>query len=90
MPIVQAGHQFTAEDLERTAGALATNLRNALAQANQYRVQLESWPDADLVTLGLTQEQVNAQKGFYVGDLPELYDAFANSVWVKQLLGTGV
>jgi hypothetical protein len=90
MPIVQAGQQFTADDLERTAGTLATMLRNALQQADAYRVQLESWPDADLVTLGLTQEQTNAQKGFYVGDLPALVNAFKGSIWVKQLLGTGV
>jgi hypothetical protein len=90
MAIVQAGKQFTADDLERTAGQLATNLRNAIAQADAYRLQLESWPDADLITLGLTQEQANAQKGFYVGDLPALSNLFAGSVWVKQLLGTGV
>ena len=90
MPIVQAGHQFTADDLERTAGTLATNLRKALQDASNFRVQLESWPDADLVTLGLAQEQINAQKGFFVGDLPALVDGFTASTWVKQLLGVGV
>lgn len=90
MAIVQAGRQFTAEDLETTAGNLATVLRNAIEQADNYRVQLESWPDPDLVELGLTPEQVNAQKGFFVGDLPAIRDQFENSTWVKQLLGTGV
>ena len=90
MAIVQGGKQFTSNDLLFTAGQLATTLRNAIQQANAYKIQLESWPDADLLTLGLTQEQINAQKGFYVGDLTDIYDAFANSTWVKQLLGTGL
>lgn len=90
MAIVQAGRQFTSDDLLTTAGNIATVLRNAIQQANDYRVQLESWPDGDLLELGLSQEQVNAQKGFYVGDLPAIRDQFANSTWVKQLLGTGV
>jgi hypothetical protein len=90
MAIVQAGKQFTADDIQRTAGNLAAALRDTLQKGNEFRIQLESWPDADLVTLGLTQEEVNAIKGFYVGDLPGLYTAFAASVWVKQLLGTGV
>ena len=90
MAIIQGGKQFTKDDLLRTAGQLATQLRNAIQQANDYKIQLESWPDADLVELGLMQDQINAQKGFYVGDLPAIYDRFAASVWVKQLLGTGL
>jgi hypothetical protein len=90
MPIVQAGKQFTADDLSRTAGELASQLRDLLQDGNDFRIQLESFPDADLITLGLTQEQINAIKGFFVGDLPTLYNAFAASTWVKQLLGLGV
>ena len=90
MAIVQAGKQFTADDLEQTAGQLATQVRNAVQDADNLRVQLESWPDADLVLLGLTQEQANAMKGFYVGDLPAIKSAVANSQWIKQLLGLGV
>lgn len=90
MPIVQAGRQFDEEELKRTAGMLATNLRNALNQADDFRMQLASWPDADLITLGLDQPQINALKGFYVGDLPPIYTAFVNSAWVKQLLGLGI
>ena len=89
MAIVQGGKQFTKEDLLRTAGQLATQLRNAIQQANDYKIQLESWPDTDLIELGLAQDQVNAQKGFYSGDLPAITDRFTASVWVKQLLGTG-
>lgn len=90
MPIVQAGKQFTADQLQMTAGDLASLLRDTLARGNAFRVQLETWPDADLVTLGLQQEEINAIKGFFIGDLPALYTAFSGSVWVKQLLGTGV
>lgn len=89
MAIVQGGKQFTADDLKFTAGQVATVMRNAIQSAWAYRLQLESWPDPDLVELGLTQDQINAQKGFYLGDMTDIYDKFINSAWVKQLLGTG-
>ena len=90
MPIVQAGKQFTAADIKDAAGKLATWLQNSLTDSSEFHVQLESWPDADLVELGLTQEEINAIKGFFVGDLPAMTTAFQNSAWVKQLLGTSV
>jgi hypothetical protein len=90
MAIVQAGKQFTKEDLQRTAGDLASMIRDHIQSGMDFKIQLESWPDPDLVILGLTQEQVNAIKGFYIGDLPGLQNLLAQSVWIKQLVGTGV
>jgi hypothetical protein len=90
MPIVQAGKQFTADQLQQTAGDLAALTRDSLQRSNDLRIQLETWPDADLIVLGLTQEEVNAIKGYFVGDVPGLSAAFAGSTWVKQLLGLGV
>lgn len=90
MAIVMAGRQFTADELQRAAGDLAVQLRDVLARGDGLRVQLGSWPDADLVLLGLTQEEINAIKGFYVGDLPAIAAAMQGSLWVKQLLGTGI
>lgn len=90
MPIVQAGKQFTAEDLRATAGNLASMLRGVVQDGGDFRTQLESWTDADLVALGLTTEEVNAIKGFFVGDLPAIAAQLQASQWIKQLLGTGV
>ena len=90
MVMVQAGKQFTDQDLQQTAGMVASMLRDTLARADAFRVQLESWPDADLIALGLTQDEINAIKGFYVGDMPAMLATFKASTWVKQLLGTGV
>lgn len=90
MPIVMAGKQVTADQIQQTAGDLASLLRDAVQRGNNLRVQLESWPDADLITLGLTQEEINAIKGFFVGDLPAISNLLAASTWIKQLLGTGV
>jgi len=90
MAITQAGLQFTADGLQSTAGMVATALRDAVARGSQLRVQLESWPDSDLIELGLSQEETNAIKGFFVGDLPALAALLQSSVWIKQLLGTGV
>ena len=90
MAIVQAGRQFTADDLRRTAGDLASVLTNTVEDGQAFAVQLQTWPDNDLITLGLTQEQCNAIKGFFVGDLPAIAQLLKDSVWIKQLLGTGV
>lgn len=90
MPIVQAGKQFTADSIQQTAGELASMIRDGVLRGDQFRVQLESWPDPDLVTMGLTQEEINAIKGFFVGDLPALRDLLQASTWIKQLLGTGI
>jgi hypothetical protein len=90
MAIVQAGRQFTAADLKLTAGDLAALLTDTVERAQGFRVQLESWPDADLVELGLSQQEINAIKGFYVGDIPAIAGQLQASTWIKQLLGTGV
>lgn len=90
MAIVQAGKQFTAADLQGTAGNLAAMLIGVVQDGNNLRTQLESWPDADLIALGLDQAEVNAIKGFYVGDLPGISNLLSASAWIKQLVGTGV
>jgi hypothetical protein len=90
MAIVQAGKQFTKEDLQQTAGNLASMIRDHVQSAGDFARQLESWPDPDLIALGLSQEQINAIKGFYIGDLPALQADLLNSQWIKQLVGLGV
>lgn len=90
MPIVQGGLQFTADQLQQQAGALAAQIRDAVQRGMNFKVQLETWPDADLITLGLTQEEINAIKGFFVGDLPAIATTLQGSTWIKQLLGLGM
>jgi hypothetical protein len=88
--IVQAGKQFTAADLKTSAGHVATMITQFVEDGIGLKSQLESWPDGDLLDLGLSQEEINALKGFYVGDLPAIANLLTASVWIKQLLGTGV
>jgi hypothetical protein len=90
MPIIQAGKQFTKDDLLRTAGDLASMIRDHVQSGGDFAIQLQTWTDADLLALGLAQEQVDAIKGFYVGDLPALQASLAASTWLKQLVGLGV
>ena len=90
MPIVMAGKTFTSAEIKVTAGNLAMLLRDTAQDANDFRIQLESWPDSDLLELGLKQAEIDAIKGFYVGDLPAITAALTGSTWIKQLLGTGV
>ena len=90
MPIVQAGKQFSAADVKQTAGNLAAFIRDHIQSGGDFKLQLESWPDADLVELGLSQDEINVIKGFFIGDLPQFQQALANSTWIKRLIGTGV
>lgn len=97
MAIIQAGKQFTPGQLQEIAGNIAAFLRDHATDGMQLKAQLETWADADLIAMPpgpdghtLNQAEINAIKGFYVGDLPAIYDLLKNSTWIKQLLGTGV
>jgi hypothetical protein len=90
MAIVQAGKQFTAADLKNSAGHVASMLTTFVEDALGLKAQLESWPDPDLIELGLSQPEINAIKGFYVGDMPAIAAQLQASTWIKQLLGTGI
>lgn len=90
MAIVQAGKTFTAEELKQTAGNLASMIRDHAQDGLNFKSQLESWPDADLIALGLAQDEINAIKGFFIADLPPIADLIRASTWIKQLIGTGV
>jgi len=90
MAIVQAGKTFTAKDLQTTAGNLAAMLADVTQSGLDLKRQLEGWPDADLVTLGLEQAQIDAIKGFYIGDLPAISTQLNASVWLRSLVGLGV
>jgi hypothetical protein len=88
--IVQAGKQFSNLQLKDTAGAVATAIRDSVQNGMDLKLQLESWPDPDLIELGLTQPEIDAMKGFFVGDLPAIATQLQASTWIKQLLGLGV
>lgn len=90
MPLVQAGKTFTALDLQTTAGHIASLIRDHVQSGMDLKTQLESWTDADLIELGLAQNQIDAIKGFYIGDLPTMATQLAASAWIKQLIGLGV
>jgi hypothetical protein len=90
MPITQAGKQFTAADVKATAGNLAALLLGVTQDGGDFSTQLQSWTAEDLITLGLSQDEINAIKGFYVGDLPAIAAALQGSTWIKQLVGLGV
>lgn len=90
MPIVQAGKTFTAEELQATAGNLASMIRDHVQSGMDLNGQLQTWTDADLGTLGLAQEEIDAIKGFFVGDLPAIANLLNASTWIRKLIGLGV
>lgn len=90
MAIVMAGKVFDKDDVKEAAGNIAAHLVNFAQQGTNFSTQLQTMQDADLITLGLTQSEVDAIKGFFVGDLPTITTALQNSIWIKKLLGIGV
>lgn len=90
MALVQAGKQFNKDSIKAAAGSIATQMRDILHSATEFKKFLDASPDADLVTLGLTQEEVNAIKGFYIGEASGLKTSFDGFIWIKQLLGLRV
>lgn len=94
MAIVQAGKQFTAPDVKVLAGNVVSHVRDFLQQGEQFRLQLTTFGDADLVALGLSQPEIDAIKGFFTGagagDLVDLRNRFLASAWAPKLLGLGV
>jgi hypothetical protein len=90
MPITQAGKQFTKEDLQEMAGNIAAMITDHVQSAMDLKAQLETWTDGDLLALGLSQAQVNAIKGFYIGDIPAIAAPLQASTWIRQLIGLGV
>lgn len=90
MAIVMGGKQFTADDLQLQAGDLATLMRDAVERSANLAAQLATWPDPDLLELGLQQDEINAIKGWFLGDVPTIEAALTGSTWIKQLLGTGI
>lgn len=90
MAIIQAGKQFTAADIKMTAGNLASMMTDHVQSGTDFATQLQTMPDGDLVTLGLTPEEVAAIKGFYVSELPAVRTALQNSFFLRSLIGMGV
>ena len=90
MPIIMAGKTFTAADIKQTAGSLASMMADHIQSGTDFATQLQTWPDADLIELGLTQEEVTALKGFYISELPAVKAALVASFYLRTLIGTGV
>ena len=90
MPIVMAGKVFTAADVKQTAGTIASMLSDHIQSGTDFASQIHSWSDADLVALGLTQEEAAAIRGFYVGELPAVKTALQASFYLRTLIGLGV
>jgi hypothetical protein len=90
MAIIQAGKQFTKDDLKLTAGNLASMIVDHVQSATDFGGQLSSFANADLITLGLTQAEIDTMKGFYTGELPPIADLIRNSFHLRSLIGLGV
>ena len=90
MPIVQAGKQFTAETVLQTSGNLAAMLVDTVQSGSDFGGQMNTMADADLVALGLSQEQIAAIKGFYVSELAPIAALIRDSFFLRSLIGLGV
>ena len=84
MAICKAGKQFTADELQETAGKHRQSFCRWIfcLQGDQFPRPARRCRDAHLITLGLAQEEINAIKVLLRGDLPPLKTQFALSTWV--------
>jgi hypothetical protein len=89
MAIVQAGKQFTKDDITLMAGNLASMIVDHVQTGMDFGNQLASMTDADLVALGLTQDQVTAIKGFFPGELTPIANLIRDSFFLRSLIGLG-
>jgi hypothetical protein len=90
MALVQAGKTFTGADVKRTAGDLAAMLSDTIQSGTDFAQQISTWEDADLIALGLTQEEAAAIRGFFVSELPAVKTALQASFFLRSLVGMGV
>lgn len=90
MALVQAGKTFTGADVKQTAGNLASMLSDTIQSGTDFATQIASWEDADLIALGLTQEEAGAIRGFFVSELPAVKTALQASFFLRSLVGMGV
>ena len=88
--IVQAGKQFTAATILETSGNLASFLVDTVQNGTDFGSQMNTMADADLVELGLSQEQIAAIKGFYVSELAPIAALIRDSFFLRSLIGLGV
>lgn len=87
---IQPGVQYTVAELKAAAGSTARLLRDYLQRSEYLRAYFAAQPDADLISLGLTQAEVDVLKGAYIGDLPAVKTLFDGKLFVPRLYGLGV
>lgn len=87
---VQPGLPYTVLELKYTAGTIAKDLRSALQRAATLRAYMLAQPDADLITFGLTQAEIDAIKGAYISEINGLKTTFDAFSWTPRLWGVTV
>lgn len=96
MPV---GATYTKDEINNTAGQIARQVFAAFESVEQFKVFLDTKPDADLIALSFTQAEVTLLKSA-IGDLEQLSNIFLGQVnlasvkdfttFAKQLIGTGL
>ena len=85
-----AGLNPTAADVQYAAGQISQNLKKYYQDAVSLNDFLLRTPDADLVTLGISREDVTILKNAFADLAYQKATAFDSSTAVKQLWGLGI
>ncbi len=88
--MLMAGKQVLVSDIQDSAGRIALSLKLAFQEAVDVNAFLIAHTDAELVALGLSQEDVTLLKSAFA-DLAYMKGAaFDSSPFVKRIWGLGI
>lgn len=83
------GKQENKDSLNQQAGSIALRLKKGYDDAVNFNDFLLRTPDADLISLGFIQGEVDILKSAFADLAYQKSQAFDSSTFVKQLYGTG-
>lgn len=87
---VMPGIPYTAADIKYAVGNISNSLRADLVRADNLKAFLATIVDADLISLGLTQAEVNIIRSAFATELSGLYTTFKTLTFIKQCWGLGL
>ena len=85
-----AGLSPTSADVQYAAGQIAQNLKKYYTDAVSLNEFLLRTSDADLITLGISQEDITILKTAFADLAYQKIAAFDSSTAVRQLWGLGI
>lgn len=84
------GIPYTAADIRAAVGSISNALRVDIARADNFKASLAGIVDADLISLGLTQAEIDIIKSTFNVELPTISTPFKSLIFIKKCWGLGL